>query len=109
MVLVYTKLCLDGATFFQSTGNKDCDGTEVYAGDNVRFFDKWEWYKGSYAIKMHLASWDPEETKRLNEKYDAEPYEERIVDDIRDEWVRDDEFKMYWRIVGNKYHYEKTT
>ncbi len=43
----------------------------MYEGDIVEFTDKWEWYKGSYAIKMMFA--DKEEHARLKAQFDAEP------------------------------------
>jgi len=92
---------IEGNKFEQFTGYVDIDKTEIFEGDVLRFIDKWEWYKGKYGIKMYFA--DNERKKELQAQYDAEPYEERIVDDIRDEWLNSSEIQRYRKVIGNIY------
>ncbi len=46
-------------------------GVDLYEGDIVEFTDKWEWYRGSYQIKMMFA--DEEEHARLKAQFESEP------------------------------------
>ncbi len=101
-MLVGGKMKVDaGDVVMQFTGYKDMKGVEIYEGDILRFTDKWEWYRGSYAIKMMAA--DGDRLRELKEQYAAEPFEDRIVDNMREEWLNSSEIQTYWEIIGNIY------
>ena len=66
----------DDVVLMQWTGVQ-IRGIDLYEGDIVEFTDKWEWYRGTYAIKMNFAS--PEEKAILKANYDAEPMHRFVV------------------------------
>ncbi len=84
----------------QFTEVKDKNGTDIYDGDILEFSDKWEWYKGSYGIKMHFA--EGENLARLKKQYEEEPMERRVIElPANYEFLLSDEIQKYWEVVGN--------
>ena len=66
---------------------KDRKGREIWAGDRLRFIDKWIWYNSSYPFSTAA------EIAQL-------PYEERTVKLPEDfSWLLDSEIQTYWEIV----------
>lgn len=81
----------------KSTEIKDKNGDEIFFGDTLVFVDKWEWYKRSYGPKFYFA--DNERKEQLRKEYEAEPLEERLVENVQDyEWLLSSELQIYWEI-----------
>lgn len=80
------------------TGIQDSKNNKIFFGDTLRFTDKWEWYRGEWAWKLLGKS--GEEKKKLEEEYEALPYEERKVQNVQDyEWLLSSEIQTYWEII----------
>lgn len=92
---------LADAKVMQYTGIKDKYGVDIYEGDIMRFSDKWEWYRGKYAIAMMCA--DGDKLKKLKADYENEPYEIRTIDDLPEdyEWLLGGDIQTYWEVIGN--------
>lgn len=79
-------------------------GVDLYEDDIVEFTDKWEWYKGTYAIKMMFA--EAEEKKELKAKFDAEPMYRFVVEYDPFEGVNLSSYDLAqdrYQIIGNKF------
>lgn len=95
---------LDDLEIMQYTNVNDKDGYPIFEGDVLEFADKWEWYRGSYGIKMRFA--EPERLKKLQEQYDSEPMERREIQMPECyEWLLSSEIQTYWKVVGNVYQH----
>lgn len=82
----------------QFTGILDSNKVKIYFGDTLRFADKWEWYRGTWAWKFMGTS--GEEREKLQKEYDELPYEERLVKNNEDfEWMLSSEIQSYWEVV----------
>lgn len=82
----------------QFTGLLDSKKVKIYFGDTLRFADKWEWYRGTWAWK--LMGKTGEEREKLQKEYDELPYEERLVENNEDfEWMLSSEIQSYWEVV----------
>ena len=80
------------------TGVADKDGCKIYFGDKVRFADKWEWYRGEYGPKLWFGT--KKQKAEIMKEFNAEPFEERIVESVEDyEWLLSDEIQSYWKVI----------
>ena len=83
----------------QFTGVLDSKKNKIYFGDILRFTDKWEWYRGSWAWK--LMGKTGKERQELEKEYNARPYEERLVENNEDfEWMLSSEIQTYWEVLS---------
>lgn len=93
---------LSNIVIMRSTGILDKNKVEIFEGDILEFADKWEWYRGSYGIKMLAAN--EERRKELQRQYDLEPMERREVSIPESyEWLLNSEIQTYWQVIGSIY------
>ena len=96
--LTLSKLDLSKFKMQQFTGVVDRNKTKIYFGDNLRFVDKWEWYKGTWAWK--LMGKIGEEREKLEKEYNELPFEERLIENKEDfEWLLSSEIQSYWEVL----------
>lgn len=79
------------------SGVKDRNGDSVFAGDTLRFVDKWEWHRGKFGGGWLATQSDYNEVLNDHEKY---PYQDRVVELPKDyDWLLSSEIQSHWEIV----------
>jgi hypothetical protein len=97
-LITLSKLNLEELKMQQFTGVLDRNKTKIYFGDTLRFADKWEWYKGTWAWKFMGKI--GEEREKLQKEYDELPFEERLIENKDDfEWLLSSEIQSYWQVI----------
>ena len=83
----------------QFTGILDSKKNKIYFGDTLRFIDKWEWYRRTWAWK--LMGKTGKEREDLEKEYNELPYEDRLVENTEDfEWMLSSEIQSYWEVLS---------
>lgn len=96
--LTLSKLDLSKFKMQQFTGVIDRNKNKIYFGDTLRFVDKWEWYKGTWAWKLMGKIGD--EREKLEKEYHELPFEERLIENKEDfEWLLSSEIQSYWEVL----------
>jgi hypothetical protein len=98
-LLKLSKLDLEQFKMQQFTGVIDCNKNKIYFGDTLRFADKWEWYRGTWAWKLMFKT--GKEREDLEKEYNELPYEDRLVENNEDfDWLLSSEIQSYWEVLS---------